>query len=100
MLASTMQFSSNDPSPAAKRSRASQRARSPTKERIIVPSGPNSVPDPTHHDPSSTPEGSTNDSQPIVPNSQRSTHEQPPQNIRLRRGPGPLARSRCSLERR
>jgi hypothetical protein len=59
MLASTMQFSSNDPSPAAQHPRACPRARSPTRA-TLAPSGPNSVPDPTDHKAPSTPEGSTN----------------------------------------
>jgi hypothetical protein len=57
MLASTMQFSSNDPSPAFSLSGCSE----PGLQRgnTLAPSGPNSVPDPASHEVSSTPEGST-----------------------------------------
>jgi len=46
MLASTMQFSNNDPSPTYSTQRHLQRVRS-TTENTSVPSGPNSAPDPT-----------------------------------------------------
>jgi hypothetical protein len=44
MLASTMQFSNNDPSPTSTLPRELQRGRSPLRD-THVPSGPNSVPD-------------------------------------------------------
>ena len=46
MLASTMQFSNNDPSPKSARIHGTPRVRS-TTENTSVPSGPNSAPDPT-----------------------------------------------------
>ncbi len=55
MLASTMQFSNNDPSPTSpEHNTQAPRGRSPLRD-THVPSGPNSVPDTTDSDPRSTP---------------------------------------------
>ena len=93
MLASTVQFSNNDQPPttppltgeftgAGTEDRpCGHTLRHPTACPALPPL-PSFVPHPR--------KGSTGRRrQSRVPNNQRSTHEQPPQNIRLRNGPGP-----------
>jgi hypothetical protein len=86
MLASTMQFSNNQHS-------RNQHSRSPRTQQRAPHSQPTTRPFHaeavlgTH-------------SRPTVPNSQRSTHEQPAPDTRRCTGPGLLAQPRSSLERR
>ena len=81
MLASTVQFSSNDQPPITPTPEGLKftGAGVPKTDLAAVPSGPNNVPDP--QDPSDStlhaPKCSTSAvRRPCVPNSQRSTHEQ------------------------
>jgi hypothetical protein len=89
MLASTVQFSSNDQPPATptqlrvKYTGVGTEGHHHTEVRMAVPSGPNNVPDTTHpqpptfHAPTAEAESTVlaGRSRPIMPNSQRSTHE-------------------------
>jgi hypothetical protein len=84
MLASTVQFSNNDQTPTREPSEDNPHMRpASTRKRNIVPSGPNSVPDPPSGPRVPRPRRSSTD-RPIldVPNSQRSTHELALRNIR------------------
>ena len=81
MLASTVQFSSNDQppnTPTRKQARFTGAGVLKT-DHTAVPSGPNNVPDttPPHPDSFHAPEGAVLEAQKDqgVPNSQRSTHE-------------------------
>jgi hypothetical protein len=101
MLASTVQFSNNDQPPITpssdeftgagnQRNRLKKPAPSDTQQRAR----------PDRPFPLSTPKQYSK-KQPAVPNSQRSTHEQPPSNICRRNGLWiPRREPRCSLERR
>ena len=96
MLASTVQFSNNDQTPTLNTRRRLAWDRHRGNSLTAVPSGPNNVP--ATNNPSET--LSTRRSavlrrpdRPSVPNSQRSTHEQPTRNIRP-------SLAMCSLERR
>lgn len=90
MLASTMQFSNNDPSPTVHTPTACfPRGRSPLRD-THVPSGPNSVPDTINSGPPSTLQRSSTSSHHrpcrvvnVPPMSK------PPQDTRLRSGSGP-----------
>ena len=80
MLASTVQFSSNDQPPITPTPEGLKftGAGVPKTDLAAVPSGPNNVPDTHHpHEPAlHAPKRSTRDPKDrAVPNSQRSTHE-------------------------
>jgi hypothetical protein len=94
MLASTVQFSNNDQPPITpNQSFECTGAGTEGSRERPCPQTPNNVPD--HSPPEDhafhTPSGAvlTASDPGNRPNNQRSTHEQPPQNIRLRYGPGP-----------
>lgn len=83
MLASTVQFSNNDQPPTTPTRRLSSLGPASRRaDRSPHPQTPNSVPDPTKLRPCVPRRSSTNSPHLIVPNSQRSTHEQPASDIR------------------
>jgi hypothetical protein len=83
MLASTVQFSNNDQPPTTPPKRASSLGPDQKDDHTAAPSDTQQR---ARHNPSApvfhAPKSSTDRNQPIVPNSQRSTHEQPAPNIR------------------
>ena len=88
MLASTVQFSNNDQPPTTPPRRAS--SLGPAKEgtgECPYPQTPNSMPGPTSSISSFHAEAVLEETNPVVPNSQRSTHEQPAPDIRRCTGP-------------
>ena len=91
MLASTVQFSNNDQppiTPGYHRSSLGSALKAATTGRALR--HPTTCPTPSPIQSVFHAEAVlTNQTRPSVPNNQRSTHEQPPQNIRLRYGPGP-----------
>jgi cell division protein FtsN len=90
MLASTVQFSNNDQPPitplTSSECTGAGIPKTQTQQSPYLQT-PNSVPDPTCPSSHSTPKSSTSEEQPVVPSSQRSTHEQPAPNIRRCTGP-------------
>ena len=88
MLASTVQFSNNDQPPITPPRQASSLGPAPKAARLRpYPQTPNSVPDTDQHSTITFhAEAVLADQTPDVPNSQRSTHEQPPSDICRRTG--------------
>jgi len=94
MLASTVQFSNNDQPPTTPPSQASSLGPAPKERATLAPSDTQQRARPVPARRSCVPRPLTRavlaSLRPVNrPNNQRSTHEQPPQNIRLRNGPGP-----------
>ena len=88
MLASTVQFSNNDQPPVTPPTTGEYTGTgNPKDEQRSHPQTPNSMPDTSDPDPAFHAEAVLAVPQPTVPNSQRSTHEQPAPNIRRCTGP-------------
>jgi hypothetical protein len=100
MLASTVQFSNNDQPPITPPLQASSLGPATEGSLTAIPSDTQQRARPDRSSSLSTPKQYSR-KQPVVPNSQRSTLEQPPSNICRRNGLWiPRRESRCSLERR